>query len=66
MGIDIEEEYIEISKKRKFEIENEELFNKYRNKLQGFKKSKQLELYLLKESMVEYKTELDFNKYKNK
>jgi site-specific DNA-methyltransferase (adenine-specific) len=42
LGIDIEEEYLEISKKRKIEIENEYIFNKYRNKLQCFKKPEQL------------------------
>ena len=36
-GIDIEKEYLEISKNRKFEIENETVFNEYFNKLKGVK-----------------------------
>ena len=60
LGVDIETEFLEISKNRKLEIEDEIIFNKYRNKLQGFKESKQLELHLLREPIVEYKTDLDF------
>ena len=59
LGIDIEKEYLEISKQRKSEIENEQIFNKYRNKLQGFKETQQLELNLLREPKVEYETELN-------
>jgi len=59
LGIDIEEEYLKISTNRKLEIENEEIFKKYRKKLQGFKKPEQLEVNLLKEPRVEYKSELD-------
>jgi len=66
LGIDIEEEYLEISKCRKNEIENEAIFKKYRNKLQGFRKPKQLELHLLKEPSVEYETELDLTTVPNK
>ncbi|GAB4283308.1 MAG: site-specific DNA-methyltransferase [Marinilabiliales bacterium] len=36
LGIDIEEEYLEISKNRKLEIENETVFNKYKNNLYDF------------------------------
>ena len=66
LGIEIEEEYLEISKKRKLEIENKEIFNRYRNKLHGFNKPRQLELHLLKEPNVEYKTELDLTTPPNK
>lgn len=59
LGIDIEEEYLKISKCRKIEISNKLIFNKYRNRLQVFKKPEQLELYLLKEPSIEYNTELD-------
>jgi site-specific DNA-methyltransferase (adenine-specific) len=59
LGIDIESEFLEISRKRKLEIEDILIFNKYRRKLQGFKEPEQLELHLLKEPSVEYKTELD-------
>jgi site-specific DNA-methyltransferase (adenine-specific) len=58
LGIDIEKEYLEISKKRKLEIENKQIFNKYRNKIQGFKKPELLELHLLSEPRVEYNTDL--------
>ena len=66
LGIDIEKEYLEISKQRKLEIENEQIFNKYRNKLQGFKENEQLEVNLLKEPKVEYMTELNLNTASNK
>ena len=65
LGIDVEEEYLEISKNRKLEIENEIIFNKYRNKLQGFRQPKQLEMHLLKEPSVEYRTELDLTTVPN-
>ena len=66
LGIDIEPEFLEISKNRKLEIENEILFNKYRSKLHGFKEPKQLELYLLNEPNVEYKTELNLTNNPNR
>jgi len=59
LGIDTEKEYLEISKQRKLEIDNEKVFNKYRNKLQGFKEPKQLKLNLLREPKVEYELELN-------
>jgi site-specific DNA-methyltransferase (adenine-specific) len=59
LGIDVEEEYLRISKNRKLEIENEEIFSKYCKKLQGFKKPEQLEVNLIKEPKVEYEPELD-------
>ncbi len=54
LGIDIEHEYLEISKHRKIEIENDFIFKKYRSKIKGFKQAEQLELYILKEQSVEY------------
>lgn len=65
LGIDIEQEFLEISKCRKIEIENEIIFRKYRNKIQGFKQPKQLELHILKEPSVEYETELDLTTVPN-
>lgn len=59
LGIDIEDEYLQISKKRRLEIENEKKFYEYRNKLQGLKNPEQLEFHLLKEPMAEYNTELN-------
>ncbi len=66
LGIDIENEYLEISKRRKLEIENELIFTKHRNKIQGFQKHRQLELCVLKEPKVEYKVELDLTTVPNK
>jgi len=60
LGIDIEDEYLELSKQRKLEIENKQIFNKHCNKLQVFEKLKQSELHLLKESKVECKTESNY------
>ncbi len=59
LGVDIEKEYLEISKSRKIEIENEQTLLKYRRKLQGFEEYKQLELCLLREPKVEYTTRLN-------
>ncbi len=58
LGIDIEEEYLELSKKRKKEIENPYLIEKYLNKIIGFKNEKQLELFLVKESNTDYNVDL--------
>ena len=60
LGIDIEKEYLDISKCRKLELENEIISNKYKNKLQGFGKDGELELNLLREPKVEYNIEFDF------
>lgn len=58
LGIDQEQEYLEISKNRKLEIENPKIASKYRQKLQGFKNQKELDLFLAKEPETEYGTEL--------
>ncbi len=65
LGIDIEEDYLEISKLRKLEIENERISNNYRRKLQGFRKVNQLELNLLNEPKVDYERELNFTTVPN-
>lgn len=65
LGIDIETKYLEISKNRKLEIEIDIVFQKYRNKIQGFQKPKQLELHLLKEPSMDYKTELNLTTVPN-
>ncbi len=65
LGIDIEKEYLEISKCRKAEIENKNLLNKYICKIKGFTSSKQLETYILQEEQTEYETEYDFNTFLN-
>jgi site-specific DNA-methyltransferase (adenine-specific) len=58
LGIDIEQEYLEISKKRKLEIENYNVSSLYKSKIQGFQKDKQLELFIASEPKVEYGNEL--------
>ena len=58
LGIDQEEEYLEISKNRKLEIEDPKIASKYRQKLQGFNNQKELDLFLAKEPESEYITEL--------
>lgn len=44
LGIDIEKEYLKISKNRKMEIENQDTLKKYKYKLHDFKILKQLDL----------------------
>lgn len=58
LGIDQENEYLEISKNRKLEIEDPKIASKYRHKLQGFNNQKELDLFLAKEPEAEYSTEL--------
>jgi site-specific DNA-methyltransferase (adenine-specific) len=49
LGIDMETEFLEISKNRKLEIENVTIAESYRKKINGFETKKQLELYLTEE-----------------
>ena len=49
LGIDMETEFLEISKNRKLEIENVTIAEAYRKKINGFETKKQLELYLTEE-----------------
>lgn len=58
LGIDIEEDYLVISKNRKLEIENIAIAGKYRQKIRGFNDKAQLELFLLQEPKPEYSTDL--------
>ena len=58
LGIDNEEEFLNISKNRKLEIENKKVAANYRQKIGGFNDTKELELFLLEEPKVEYGTEL--------
>ena len=48
LGIDIEKEYLQISKSRKLEIENQPTAELYRQKIAGFIDKKQFALYLEK------------------
>jgi len=58
LGIDKEEEFLNISKNRKKEIENLKVAAEYRQKIGGFNDKKELELFLFEEPAVEYGTEL--------
>ena len=60
LGIDREEEFLIISKKRKVEIENPQIFDIYRKKLKGFEDKNQLGLYLAKEPEIEYERLFEF------
>lgn len=60
LGIDQEEEYLEMSKNRKIEIENPQITGKYRQKLAGFNDQTELDLFLAKEPEAEYSAELTF------
>jgi site-specific DNA-methyltransferase (adenine-specific) len=58
LGIDQEEEFLEISKNRKLEIENPKTAELYKQKIQGFTNKKELDLFLAKEPTEEYGSEL--------
>jgi len=58
LGIDKEEDFLIISKKRKIEIENARIASEYHQKIGGFDETKQLDLFLLEEPTNEYKSEL--------
>jgi len=60
LGIDKEAEFLTISKKRKLEIENPQIFGTYKNKLCGFNDKQQLNLFLLKEPVADYNRDLIF------
>jgi site-specific DNA-methyltransferase (adenine-specific) len=58
LGIEQEEDFLIISKKRKLEIENPRTAATYKEKISGFKDKKELELFLVEELQVEYGNEL--------
>jgi site-specific DNA-methyltransferase (adenine-specific) len=58
LGIDIEKEYLQISKARRKEIEKKEVAEAYKSKIRGFKTKKQLNLYLAEEPEPKYSEEL--------
>lgn len=62
LGIDKEEEFLNISKNRKTEIENIQIYGTYRKKLGGFEDRNQLELFLVKEPKTEYERSLYFDR----
>ncbi|MBU3659651.1 MAG: site-specific DNA-methyltransferase [Flavobacteriales bacterium] len=58
LGIEQEDEFLEISKNRKLEIEDDSKATLYRQKIGGFNDKKELENYLVEEPQAEYKNEL--------
>lgn len=58
LGIDREEEFMTISKNRKLEIENPQIFGTYKKKLGGFDDKNQLEMFLASEPTVTYDRKL--------
>lgn len=61
LGIDKEEDFLTISKNRKLEIENPQIAATFRQKLKGFNKQNQLELFLLTEPVEDYSSDLDLS-----
>ncbi len=58
LGIDLEKEYLEISKCRKLEIEDKKTANEYKKKIKGFKTDKQLKLFIANEPEQVYFNDL--------
>ncbi|WP_407522310.1 site-specific DNA-methyltransferase [Lacibacter sp. MH-610] len=58
LGIDKEEEFLNISKIRKKEIENLKIASEYRQKIGGFNNKKELELFLFEEAVSDYGSDL--------
>ena len=61
LDIDREEAFLTISKNRRLEIENSQVFATYRKKLNGFEDKNQLELFLVKEPDIELERSLSFD-----
>lgn len=59
LGIDKEEQFLQISKNRKLEIEDIRIANEYRSKLSGFNSKQQLNLLLVEESNKSYSPDID-------
>lgn len=60
LGIDIESDFLEISKKRKEDIMNPKVFAEHKSKIQGFRDKEQLGLILAEEPIVPYGKEIIF------
>ncbi len=65
LGIDMETEFLEISKNRKLEIENQTIAETYRKKISGFETKNQLELYLADEPKEKEKVALGYIRSKD-
>lgn len=61
LGIDKEKGFLDISIKRRLEIENPQIFNTYKNKIGGFVDKKQFDLFLAQEPEIEYTRSLNFD-----
>jgi len=59
LGIDQEEEFLNMSKNRKLEIENKKVFANYRRKIGCFTDTQNQELFTVEELQTAYKTELN-------
>ncbi|MGB4414117.1 MAG: site-specific DNA-methyltransferase [Paludibacter sp.] len=59
LGIDKEEEFLTISKNRKLEIVNPQIFGIYKKKLGGFDDKNQLEMFLASEPTVSYERNIN-------
>jgi site-specific DNA-methyltransferase (adenine-specific) len=58
LGIDREIEFLEMSKRRRKEIDNQKVFNEHRQRIEGFRTKKQLVEYLLCEPTMKYGVDL--------
>ncbi len=58
LGIDKEEEFLNISKNRKLEIEDPKITAKYLQKIGGFNEKKALEQFLISEPKIDYANDL--------
>ncbi len=58
LGVDMEKEFLEISKKRKLEIENPVIAETYKQKISGFNTKQELTLFLAEEPNNEYSQDL--------
>lgn len=65
LGIDMETEFLEISKNRKLEIENEQITSQYKQKINGFETKKQLQLYLKEEPQPKERLALGYIRSKD-
>lgn len=65
LGIDMETEFLEISKNRKLEIENPKITESYKQKLQGFEDKKQLQFYLAEEPKPKERVALGYIRSKD-
>lgn len=59
LGIDMETEFLEISKNRKLEIENPKIALEYKQKISGFETKNQLQMYLEEETQESYSKDLE-------